>query len=74
MSKEYHRSDNRLKNISEKEDASPSKDADKLIEVRKKDTGEDKDNEFVVHEKPFDEQMHEPSDDQEKHRSDEDAD
>ncbi len=66
MNKEHHKSDSRLKNISEKEDASASKNADKLVEVRKKDTGEDKDNEFVVHQQPFDEQMHEPSKDQEQ--------
>jgi hypothetical protein len=73
MSKEQYRSDSRLKNISEKEDASTSKDSDKLIEVKKKDTAEDKDNDFLVHEKPFDEQMHE-DDDRGQHSADEEAD
>ncbi|SKB28911.1 hypothetical protein [Daejeonella lutea] len=73
MSKEQHRSDNRLKNVSAQEDASASKDADKLVEVRKTDTAEDSENDFVVHEQPFDEQMHEP-DVRERNPSDEDAD
>lgn len=73
MSKEQHRSDDRLKNVSEKEDASVSKDSAKLIEVKKKNTAEDKENEFLVHQKPFDEQMHE-SDDTGQHYGDEEGD
>ncbi len=74
MNKEQHRSDSRLKNISEKEDASASKKSVKLIEVKKKDTGEDKENKFLVHEKPFDEQMHESPGDLENNNSGEEAD
>jgi hypothetical protein len=59
MNKEQHKPDERLNNVEEKNDASSNKHAPKLIEVKKKDTSEDKDNEFLVHEKPFDEQMHE---------------
>lgn len=73
MSKEQHRSDDRLKNVSEKEDASVSKDSAKLIEVKKKNTAEDKENEFLVHQKPFDEQMH-VSDDTGQHYGDEEGD
>ncbi len=50
-----------------------SKDAEKLVEVRKTDTAEDSDNDFLVHEKPFDEQMHE-SDSPERNSADEEAD
>ena len=74
MSNEQYKQDGRLKNTSEKQDASPSKHADKLIEVKKKDTAEDKDNEFLIYETPFDEQMHESFDDLRKDRTDEEGD
>lgn len=63
MSKEELKPDSRLENISEKRVESTTKDEEKLIEVKKEDTSEDEANEFLVHEKPADEQMHESFDD-----------
>jgi len=74
MSKEHYKADNRLKNISENQDASATKDDEKLIEVKKKDTSQDKKNEFLVHQKPADEQMHESFDDLRKDNMDQKAD
>lgn len=74
MSKEQKRPDSRLKNIDRQVDASHKKGAGNLIEVRKTDSAEDRDNEFVLHEKPFDEQMNESFEDLRKNNSDEDAD
>jgi len=74
MSKEHYSPNKRLKNTTENEDASPGKDSDKLIEVKKKDTAEDKKNEFLLHEKPFDEQMNESFSDLRKNHMDEEAD
>lgn len=74
MSKEKYKPDNRLKNVADKEDASSSKDADKLIKVKKEDTAEDQENDFVIHEKPADEQMHESFDDLRNDHMDEEAD
>jgi len=74
MSKEHYSPNKRLKNTAENEDASPGKDSDKLIEVKKKDTAEDKKNEFLLHEKPFDEQMNKSFSDLRKNHMDEEAD
>ena len=74
MSKEQYKSDSRLKNVDDTEDASTSKDAEKLVQVKKEDTAEDKDNEFLIHEKPSDEQMHKSFDDLRKDHMDEEAD
>ena len=74
MSKDQHKADSRLKNVSSKEDASPGKDSDKLVEVKKEDNSEDKDNKFILHEKPADEQMHESFDDLRMDHMDEEAD
>ena len=63
MTKNTGKPDSRLNNIEKTEDASPKKDSDKLVEVKKTDTAEDDDPKYVGHEKPFDEQMHEPEDD-----------
>ena len=60
--------------MSSKEDASPGKDSDKLVEVKKKDNSEDKDNKFILHEKPADEQMYESFDDLRKDHMDKEAD
>ena len=74
MSKNQHKADSRLKNVSDKEDASPSKDSDKLVKVKKEDNAEDEDNEFILHEKPADEQMYESFDDLRKDHMDKEAD
>ncbi len=74
MGKEQQRPDSRLKNIKEEEDASTTRNADRIVEVRKTDNAADKDNEFVLHEKPFDEQMNESSDDLKNDYRDEEAD
>lgn len=74
MSKEEGKQDPRLKNTSNSHDASTSKDSEKLIEVKKKDNAEDKDNDFRVHDKPFDEQMHESFEDLRKDHMDEEGD
>ena len=74
MSKDQHEADSRLKNVSSKEDASPGKDSDKLVEVKKEDNSEDKENKFILHEKPADEQMYESFDDLRKEHMDEEAD
>ena len=74
MSKDQHKADNRLKIVSSKEDASTSKDSDKLVEVKKEDNSEDKENKFILHEKPADEQMYESFDDLRKEHMDEEAD
>lgn len=74
MSKEQYKPDSRLKNVAETDDASSSKDAEKLVEVKKEDTVEDKENEFLIHEKPSDEQMHESFDDLREDQMDEEAD
>ena len=74
MSKEQYKPDSRLRNVAETEDASSSKDAEKLVEVKKEDTAEDKENEFLIHEKPSDEQMHESFDDRREDHMDEEAD
>ena len=74
MSKDQHEADSRLKNVSSKEDASPGKDSDKLVEVKKEDNSEDKENKFILHEKPADEQMYESFDDLRKKHMDEEAD
>lgn len=74
MSGEELRPDSRLKNIDKTADASPERDSDKLVQVKKKDDAEDKDNEFLLHEKPSDEQMHESFDDLRDNPKDEEAD
>ena len=74
MSKDQHKADSRLKNVSSKEDASPGKDSDKLVEVKKEDNSDGKENKFILHEKPADEQMHESFDDLRKDHMDEEAD
>ena len=74
MSKDQHKADSRLKNVSSKEDASPGKDSDKLVEVKKEDNSEDKENKFILQEKPADEQMYESFDDLRKEHMDEEAD
>ena len=74
MSKDQHEADSRLKNVSSKEDASPGKDSDKLVEVKKEDNSEDKENKFILQEKPADEQMYESFDDLRKEHMDEEAD
>ena len=74
MSKDQHEADSRLKNVSSKEDASPGKDSDKLVEVKKEDNSEDKENKFILQEKPADEQMYESFDDLRKKHMDEEAD
>ena len=74
MSKDEYKADSRLKNVSDKVDASPSKDSDKLVKVKKEDNAADEDNEFILHEKPADEQMHESFDDLRKDHMDEEAD
>lgn len=61
MTKKYYTPDERLDNIKESEDSSFKKDTEKLVEVKKKDTAEDADNDFTVYDKPFDEQMHDSS-------------
>jgi hypothetical protein len=63
MSTPTGKPDSRLNNIAKTEDASTEKDSKKLIEVKKKDTAEDDDNDFVIYDKPFDEQMHDSADD-----------
>ncbi|HEY1010420.1 MAG: hypothetical protein ACO1NS_06035 [Daejeonella sp.] len=74
MSKEEQRPDSRIKNIEPEEDASATKDAPRIVEVRKRDNAADKDNKFVLHQKPFDEQMNESYDDRRSNYSDEEAD
>ncbi|MBC7758770.1 MAG: hypothetical protein H7069_07945 [Phormidesmis sp. FL-bin-119] len=74
MSKDQHKADSRLKNVSSKEDASSGKDSDKLVEVKKEDNSEDRKNKFILHEKPADEQMYESFDDLRKDHLDEEAD
>lgn len=74
MSGEELRPDSRLKNIAETTDASPKDDSEKLVQVKKKDNAEDKDNEFLLHEKPSDEQMHESFDDLREDHKDEESD
>jgi hypothetical protein len=74
MNTDQNRQDSRLKNTAEKKDASPDKSADKLIEVKKRDNGEDKENKFLLHDKPFDEQMHQSFDDLRDDQRDEEAD
>ena len=73
MSKDQYKVDSRLKNISEKGGAS-SNQTDKLVEVKKRDNAEDKENKFLVHDKPFDEQMYESFDDLRNDHKDEEAD
>ncbi|WP_411274388.1 hypothetical protein [Daejeonella sp.] len=74
MSKEQYKPDDRLKNVADTEDASSSKSAEKLVNIKKNDTAEDKDNKFLIHEKPSDEQMHESFDDLRKDHIDEETD
>ncbi|MEJ7778379.1 MAG: hypothetical protein WKF68_02215 [Daejeonella sp.] len=75
MSKDKIQADPRLNNIARKDDVSTSKKGtDKLIEVKKRDNAEDNDNNFVLHEKPFDEQMHNSFDDLREDQKDEEAD
>ncbi len=74
MSGEELRPDSRLKNITETTDASLKDDSEKLVQVKKKDNAEDKDNEFLLHEKPSDEQMHESFDDLRQDHKDEESD
>lgn len=74
MSKEKYKPDSRLQNLADTEDATPSKNAEKLVTVKKKDTAEDKENEFLLHDKPSDEQMHESFDDLREDHLDEEAD
>jgi hypothetical protein len=71
---DQNRQDSRLKNTAEKKDASTDKSAGKLIEVKKRDNGEDKENKFLLYDKPFDEQMHQSFDDLRDDQRDEEAD
>ncbi len=57
MNREGGKQHPELKNLRETADASKPNNDKKLIEVKKRDTAEDSDNNFVVHEEPFDEQM-----------------
>ncbi len=64
MSKDEMEADARLKNTAKEVDSSVSKKGNnKLIEVKKKDSAQDKKSKFTIHEKPFDEQMHNSFDD-----------
>ncbi|MHB1176882.1 MAG: hypothetical protein ACYCZO_00965 [Daejeonella sp.] len=75
MSKDEIQAGSKLNHISKKGDPSTStKDMDKLIEVRKKDNAEDKDNRFILHENPFDEQMYDSFDDLREGQKDEEGD
>ena len=74
MSKDKNKPDRSLRNLAETEDASSGKDGEKLVPVKKKDTSEDKENKFLIHEQPSDEQMHESFDDLRKDHMEEEAD
>ena len=64
MAKDEIEADPRLNNTSKEVDASIGKKGNnKLVEVRKKDSAQDRENKFTIHEKPFDEQMHDSFDD-----------
>jgi hypothetical protein len=73
MSKDEYQADSRLRNVDNTEDASTSKDADKLVKVKKVDSAEDKENKFVIHEKPSDEQINKSFDDLRENPQDEEA-
>ncbi len=74
MSKDEYQADSRLRNVAKTEDASVSKDAEKLVKVKKGDTAEDKENKFIIREKPSDEQMNKSFDDLRENPQDEEAD
>ncbi len=72
MTKDEIKADPRLNNTAKEVDASVSKKGNnKLIEVKKKDSAQDRDNKFTIHEKPFDEQMYNSFDDLRKAQRDE---
>ncbi len=73
MSKGKIQTDQRL-NTNTADASTSKKGAEKLIEVRKRDNAEDRDNHFILHEKPFDEQMHTSFDDLREDQKDEEAD
>jgi rubrerythrin len=74
MNRVEEKAGHRLNHMHNTEDASSKKDTGKLIEVKKKDTARDKNNNFIVHEKPSDEQMYESFDDLRKDHIDKKAD
>ena len=74
MNKVEEKAGHKLNKMHNTEDASSKKDTGKLIEVKKKDTARDKNNKFIVHEKPSDEQMYESFDDLRKDHIDKKAD
>lgn len=74
MNRDEEKPGHRLNNIHNTEDDFSKKVTGKLIEVKKKDTAKDKNNNFIVHEKPFDEQMYDSFDDLRKDHMDKKAD
>ena len=73
MNRVEEKAGQRLNNMHNTEDASSKKGTGKLIEVKKKDSPRDKNNKFIVHEKPSDEQMYESFDDLRKDHIDKKA-
>lgn len=73
MSKDKIQADHRL-NANCVDASTGKKGTEKLIEVRKRDNAEDRDNTFILHERPFDEQMYNSFDDLRKDQKDEEAD